>query len=912
MIVATRQKNWSIESLELMFFLGAHTEELKTCISEKEAPLRLNGAKLRNKPAGHKASAGFISTLPESALEIVKQWFSKKTKFDETPSAEAALEYFKGLEFEEYKDEKTKKYWRAILGNYCHKKPVDGVVEFLKNQPESKSIKSKIDEPKVTLSRISVDTKSLNYCLGADTAQRDLNSSDPLHIFVAGIIAAARNEIDAVAAIGKIIDDRKLAESEKIKDLFDQVLKSFPAVKKSLLIRESTKAETFGYIDPEKTLALATITNHLPSGQFFARVEGVFFGDKFITLSTNEAKELFKFSGDITGYQNKLTSNHHDGEVGLWRVIHQNTEKKTQYAISEHKARVYEIIPIPHKSDEPDNVRIWIQTVFQSHPGLYPIFELTDGLLVRAPWDLSDTSNSKFEKALEIFEELQAFITPQGSKIVVGPLPVSSKKFDCAPIGTLIKRILRLHEKSMEFPAFTKNQAQIAADFLSSQDIEILESNLSRTKSRLENAAEIREKIESYVELILAIPQVSNAVESEKSKIIAEFIKSRISEENALSNLRNQQVQAQEAIEAAQKNSKQIEVEISKQIKNAFERASRDGIKTLADIAVFKSILGDSPVAFESKKGQVVSNLSINPLKTIAQGNPIKTIDELANALGRAAAASNLSTQLIQYVAAALLSSSAVGLLGKRRSSIAPAIASVASSGVFCQLSVGADIFSPADLMLKTVAVFTPQAQFAMALGDFIDFQNEAGKLCIVDVLGSNRAPLDSYMPELIEHASTLKNTISIPWTDSTGKPRGGSSIPPILFLLNFVSGNSTFPISNEMLGVIPFCDAGHKWGDEDEMQTQLKLPNRFIETGFFSELINSYKSEKFSVEEGMQKGLLDFGMSEPDASELSQVAFLNSQSVKNLREITGVAKIQKNSIEKSFNSLSVENNSNN
>jgi hypothetical protein len=311
---------------------------------------------------------------------------------------------------------------------------------------------------------------------------------------------------------------------------------------------------------------------------------------------------------------------HHDGEIGLWKVTHQNTEKKTQYLITEHHARVYEVIQIPHNSDDPDSVRSWIQNSFKYVQGQFPIFELEDGLLVRTPWELSDTSNTKFEKALEVFDELEAFITVQGKKIVIGPLPAVVKKYDCAPIGTLIKRILRLHEASLDFPTFTKNQAQAAVEYLASHDFEILESNLNRTKTRLMNAAELREQVESCIKLILAIPEVSDAVEGEKSKIIADFIKSRITENSVLNNLRNQQKQVTEAIESTQRNAKKLEAEITNHLKNAFERATRDGAKTLADFAVFKSFLPNTSNSIEIKKNHSISNINTNSLKTTTKG----------------------------------------------------------------------------------------------------------------------------------------------------------------------------------------------------------------------------------------------------------------------------------------------------
>ena len=211
--------------------------------------------------------------------------------------------------------------------------------------------------------------------------------------------------------------------------------------------------------------------------------------------------------------------------------------------------------------------------------------------------------------------------------------------------------------------------------------------------------------------------------------------------------------------------------------------------------------------------------------------------------------------------------------------------------------------------MPRPVTVFTPHSQIAMTLGEFVDFQNDLNNMCIVDVLGSNRAPIDSYIPELIEHASNGKKFISIPWTDLNGNSRGGNQIYPIYLLLNFVSGKSTFPVSRELLEVIPLCEVSHKWGDEEDIKINAKLPNRHIESEHLFELMESIKSEKLNVGENMRCSLLALGLSEADASALAQVAFANGSIKNNLTDIEGVAKVQKNALQSANLSSITENN---
>ncbi len=864
--MATQIKNWRKDVLALMFQHGAHEKELTTCIFDRQVQLRLNGAKLRNMPAGSQA-ASFLASLPDTAMEVVREWFAEKTKFEGSPSLQEAIEYLKDLSTAEMAKEAAKPHWRAILAAFCQKQ-TDSLRDFLAEPP--KALKPREVELTNPAPRpgLAIDASSIDQCLAVLRGEAPVGGA--LAGLVSGLVAAGRGDLQGVEAARRAITAGEFPDAQALDELVLAAAACTVPTKQGLRIQAPKKLSDAGLVDPEEAIPLAIVKKHLPSGQFFASVAGVVVDGELVILTSSEAKNLYRFSGDITAFPRSLAADHYENEAGLWRVEHHNTDKNTQFIITAHEARIYDVVAVPHASDDPDAVRAWLQTQFRARHGYFPIFELADGMLVRIPGD-TDPAFSKFDKPLDSYDSLEGYDLGHGRRVVLGALPSPTGKYDCSPVSLLLRRILvRAREANLEFPAFTKSQIQSLGDFLTQEEAEPIGPSLQRASQRLAQVANLREALADSLGQIMAMPQVIEQVEAEKTKIVGAFIEARASEEAVLAKLREQQRQAVEAAEAARKMARQQEADLVRQLKVAFERARADGIKTLADVAIFQGLLGPMTPVTPPREGAVpVEPAVADPLAAVEIGDPVMSSTELTNAIRRAARASSLSPQLLCSVMAAAQACGAVGLAGNRRSLVAQAVAAVVSGGVYCQVSAGADIFSPADLMRRPAAVIAGGLRLAMPLGEFLELQGSLGRSCVVEVIGANRAPPEAYLPELLEAGSRDDGMLCIPWTDNKGKVRGGGLIGPVLFLLGFVSGKSTFPLSEPLSRELPICAVDHEWGDEEADDNPPAMRLRHLPSQAWKSITPRHS--------GTRQGRLSetfwlLGMAEPDAAALASV----------------------------------------
>jgi hypothetical protein len=103
-----------------------------------------------------------------------------------------------------------------------------------------------------------------------------------------------------------------------------------------------------------------------------------------------------------------------------------------------------------------------------------------------------------------------------------------------------------------------------------------------------------------------------------------------------------------------------------------------------------------------------------------------------------------------------------------------------------------------------------------MKFGDFLESQARLQRTSVIDILGANRAPLESYLPELMSAVTTQDLTSAIAWEDGEGNVRSIDFSGPVFLFLHLVSGDSTFPIPDPFSQSIPLIPLDFPWGDEE------------------------------------------------------------------------------------------------
>jgi hypothetical protein len=149
------------------------------------------------------------------------------------------------------------------------------------------------------------------------------------------------------------------------------------------------------------------------------------------------------------------------------------------------------VIPDWQKNDIA-NGSIVMSNYYQNPTANLPIFQLSDGGLVRLPGDPKDTKLYKFENPIDLYESLDAIELANGRRLVVSPLPAASQKLDCAPPITTIKRLLKMQKSGEQFPHFSRAQVDSLSDFIKAEVDYSLAPSLARATERLGSVAELK------------------------------------------------------------------------------------------------------------------------------------------------------------------------------------------------------------------------------------------------------------------------------------------------------------------------------------------------------------------------------------------------------------------------------------
>ncbi len=641
---------------------------------------------------------------------------------------------------------------------------------------------------------------------------------EPLVGFVAALAALVKGDEASFQRSHDVLAQQPAGRS--LLPLLTGIKEQQPRTPRSFDTRPKRSLQDSPDFDPEDVAVVAQVSNQLEGGQVFAHVLGVVGPSGFIELSRDEAKSIYQHSGDITAFPKAgPPGSYIVGATSTWRVERKATDKPTQFVASSVLGRVYDVVSVPHGSTDPDALRQWLQTEYSAPQGCLPLFELSDGLLLRPPAEASaGLASYRFDKPLDAFASVHGVTLKGGRRIVIGPLPASTAKLDCAPPLLLLKRLLRAEHLSRGFPPFTRAQIAALCEFLEAEQGEQWGSALHSARERLERAVGLREGIADVIDQLISIPQIKARIDAEVAAARERVVSDLNKEREATDKLRDEQRRLTESLEGARKAAREQEATLAKKIKSVFEKASAEGLDTLASIALFRGIVGDAQRATASSAAPISSPSSEldADIGRFTVGAPLRSAKDIKNAVMRATYATGLSGQMLAGIVAAGRACGVVGLHGRRRDQVASVLSHVLASGTRCSISVSADVFGMTDLLRTPALIQSPSASSAMPLGEFISAQSRHGRSSMIRLKGTNRVPPETFLPDLLSALSQPLIERRIAW-DDRGTARLCDLSAPLIFLLEFECGTATFPICEPLSLEIPIVSVDHVWGDEPE-----------------------------------------------------------------------------------------------
>ena len=710
--------------------------------------------------------------------------------------------------------------------------------EVVREKQKEKEEKEK-EKEKEKENRFFITREMVQEYLNDSEEKREASNGNLLRFLLDGVIASYKGDQAASERAKAEIMKSDVVLGPDLAELIGQFHSN--TGRTGLRLRKALNNKGSYTLDPDLYYAVAEIRKILPSGQFFASVIGMMVGESLLELSPGEARKVYPLAGEILAFPNTISGHHHEGELAIWRTERHETDKQNKLIITSLHARLYEVIPVPHPSSDPDSLREWLLSFYQNPTANLPIFQLSDGGLVRLPGDPKDTKLYKFENPIDLYESLDAIELANGRRLVVSPLPAASQKLDCAPPITTIKRLLKMQKSGEQFPHFSRAQVDSLSDFIKAEVDYSLSPSLARATERLGSVAELKEKLNEVVTELMLLPEVSQQIEEEKKSLLLKFADDQNDFKNNLQKLKDEKIKLEGEISAARKSIKMQEQELVSRIREKFQKAQSEGVETLAQVALFRSLIGVSQTSDPRLSKEAIKTGSL--FTSLETGAELASLDALKLALARSSYSSGQSTQLMSAVISSAFVCGAVGLIGEKKEAVVQMLGTVLAGGVTCSVSISVDMFSISNVFSAPALVKVGGLSIGMTFGEFLEMQSSLGRTSVVELVGANRMPPESYLPDLMNIFRPSSTPSSVVWTGPDGNIKTTTFNYPVILLLSFLSGKSTFPMMSPLSTQIPLVAVDIQWGDEP-----LKDDSVIVKTSHLSVLVRSELTQNLSM----------------------------------------------------------------
>lgn len=893
-----KKQNVIKERLSQMYCFGIEPHELANCLKECKQKLIMAGAKADNLPRTLSQKLHFLSKLQPKAQHIIQTWLSTNVQFSEHNDPNEIVNELLLKEKSGDDAEHLKSLWRAILGFYVSH-PCPEIIEQFLNNEEMNQLNNddteKYNDNLSAQSTINVTDEDIEQCLLIGQGQNIPPSDRILPMFIAGLTNTLNGNQNSAIFWKEKLATHPFPMAKKLEGIIAEFESGH-----SQKIADSLVVLPAEFVTPESMddnmdniTFIGIVTKLLPSGTFFVTPIALFIDDSLRDLSGENAKILYPHHGETVGFMNHFSRNFTQGELAIWQATHQPSDKLSQYILTRYKSRIYPIIRLPHQLSEPDAIREWLLTQYQPKNDSPVIFLLDDGIALRLPGDIADPKKYDFDSPLDSYREL-ACIELRSRKITLATqLPTLTEKYDCAPASTWIKRLIKLNYSSVDFPAFSKAQLQKLAYFIESNESE--NDKYIRALAHLEQVAVSREFLDSMVQKLLNLPVVEAQINKQKKVILSGYeneqeklrlvITSLVDKKTQLeAEIDNQKKRLKTETERSKKVIRQQEAELDSRIRQTFENASQAGIETLAQTALLRALITDvtGPVSLLEPMGKLepdtvmAPSLALKPFK-LPVAVEITSKRRLLTIIEEQAAVTGLSETLLSSIIAAANVTPIIGLMGKYTKKVLSTVANILSSGVRGEVSIHGDLFSISDLMRSPVLVRSLEDTCTMSLGDFLAHQQANEQATVVELRGFNRMPPETLLPELSDCLLSDKQASGFCWTDEHQKLRHLSINHPILFVLTFVIGKSTFPLQGSASNRLPVFLAENIWGDEQPADDNNDVTVTYVTSVVWQLLyatLQKFSSHSHNELESLQNLLKDFGFTEQKSEGIAKLAF--------------------------------------
>lgn len=273
-----------------------------------------------------------------------------------------------------------------------------------------------------------------------------------------------------------------------------------------------------------------------------------------------------------------------------------NNQRPIKVRALSHGRPLYEVVYVPHRSDEPESVREWILQMAKKGRALNPVFITNDGLCLKARVEpLSRVEAAEFDWLLDSWPSIVATEFRHGT-FVLGPLTPSSTRYDCAPLAASARRLFRTLSERKAIKV-SREQVNAIVDYLRAEEADELKSaRQSRILGRLATLSRRDEEYDQLIADLMSSQAVREDIEARKQSAVADAKLGVQKEQKQLADLRRQREATEEQLEKLKAELDERVTDLRKAMRRAFDSARNKEAETLADLALWQVLSGHTGV----------------------------------------------------------------------------------------------------------------------------------------------------------------------------------------------------------------------------------------------------------------------------------------------------------------------------
>ena len=607
-----------LNSVKFAFLLASGTfdDELKRFFAESQRQLIIGHARVQNLPNGRDNRIKVLSEkLPRTTDEVVRSWFAANVTMPDMLPLEEVISDLSLYDQigEPIPDEQAKRLARSALVHLFAEEPAPTeLIDFLKRRPGGEeehqapvqaapgrpgSSFSHPNNPEAGVAMGVGETDAHIASLvsavvlgdepGIDEALGPLSQS--LQTLVNALINIRAGNIEKATALAQTLEPESHAAKlvQRAMTLARHKPGKVDATVPGLHIKVPKLLEAY---DEVSNLDVVAAYSAQTDKVVFLRPLAIVVGKNIYRLTSEHRARLFPESGDVMSYREPGRRLPRPGELVRWIVEERDVPGgRTRFHYVKEPSQIVEVISVPFPSSAPDEVRASIKQIMTDRPASnpHPMFALADGVSIWPPRG-DPRRDESYEQPWQAWGSLDVWLI-DGRQYCLGVPQLPSSSIDLSPLEAAFKKLVKNVVDEQKFQ-FTKSQLRDLGSLIRAQDLGDVTLRASRVADAIDRIRIDADSIETLLPVLVKKEEINARVESIVSVQVAEKLREKTGIAVEIETMRVRLGELQRERKDLDKKIKKQRSEIETVVRETFSRAIQDGVATLAQAEVFRSL----------------------------------------------------------------------------------------------------------------------------------------------------------------------------------------------------------------------------------------------------------------------------------------------------------------------------------